>query len=213
MKNKSQIFRLLNYKNLLKQLMTLGFKKVFSDNISDTLEISSSLVRKDFGTFGITGNRKGGYDIETVLAKIDDILGKDEIKKVIVVGVGRIGQALMQYNGFNSEGIQIVAGFDTDSNKIDEKADIPIFSIDKIADYVKNNKIDIAIMTVPKLAAKHVVEIMENCNIGGILNFTAIKFKSNKKVIINNIDIVNELENLIYQVNNNDHLHYEENEE
>jgi redox-sensing transcriptional repressor len=202
MKNKSQIFRLLNYKNLLKQLKTLGFKKVFSDNISDTLEISSSLVRKDFGTFGITGNRKGGYDIHAVLEKIDDILGKDQVQRVIVIGVGRIGQALMRYNGFSNEGIEIVAGFDTDSNKIDEKGDIPIYSIDKLQEYVAKNKIRIAIMSVPKLAAKHTVEILEHSGIGGVLNFTAMKFKSHDDLTINNIDIVNELENLIYQVNN-----------
>ncbi len=99
MTNKGQILRLLNYKNLLKHLQSLGFKKVFSDNISDTLEISSSLVRKDFGNFGITGNRKGGYDIDSILHKIDEILGKDEIQKVIIVGVGRIGEALMNYQG------------------------------------------------------------------------------------------------------------------
>ena len=206
MKNKSQIFRLLNYKNLLKQLKALGFKKVFSDNISDTLEISSSLVRKDFGTFGITGNRKGGYDIETVLNKIDDILGKDEVQRVIVVGVGRIGQALMHYNGFSNEGIEIIAGFDTDSNRIDEKAEIPVYSIDKLSDYVHNNKIQIAIMSVPKLAAKHTVEILEQCGIGGVLNFTSMKFKSHDEMTINNIDIVNELENLIYQVNNREEI-------
>ncbi len=201
MTNKGQILRLLNYKNLLKHLQTLGFKKVFSDNISDTLEISSSLVRKDFGNFGITGNRKGGYDIDSILSKIDEILGKDEIQKVIVVGTGRIGQALMNYQGFIKEGIRIVAGFDNDNTKISESAEIPIYHLDKINTYVAENKIKIAIMCVPQLVAKHTLDLLASSGVGGVLNFTPIKFQSSSDVTVNNINIVHELENLIYIVN------------
>ncbi len=201
MTNKGQILRLLNYKNLLKHLQTLGFKKVFSDNISDTLEISSSLVRKDFGNFGITGNRKGGYDIDSILAKIDEILGKDEIQKVIVVGTGRIGQALMNYQGFIKEGIQIVAGFDNDFSKVSEGEDIPILHLDKLPEFVKEKNIKIAIMCVPQLVAKHTLDMLANSGVGGVLNFTPIKFQSSNEVTVNNINIVHELENLIYIVN------------
>ncbi|MCO5250672.1 MAG: redox-sensing transcriptional repressor Rex [Candidatus Kapabacteria bacterium] len=201
MTNKGQILRLLNYKNLLKHLQTLGFKKVFSDNISDTLEISSSLVRKDFGNFGITGNRKGGYEIDSILGKIDDILGKDEIQKVVVVGVGRIGEALMKYQGFMKEGIQIVAGFDIDPSRINSEGNPPVFHNDKIADFIKDNDIKICIMTVPQMVAKHTVDLLTATGIGGILNFTPIKFQSSPDLTINNINIVHELENLIYVVN------------
>lgn len=201
MTNKGQILRLLNYKNLLKHLQTLGFKKVFSDNISDTLEISSSLVRKDFGNFGITGNRKGGYDIDSILAKIDEILGKDEIQKVVIIGCGRIGEALMNYQGFIREGIQIVAGFDTDAKKLNSHAEIPIYSQDKLIDYIRRNNIRVCILTVPQLVAKHTVDLLQNTSIGGILNFTPTKFQSTTEITINNINIVHELENLIYIVN------------
>ncbi|PKL85962.1 MAG: redox-sensing transcriptional repressor Rex [Ignavibacteriae bacterium HGW-Ignavibacteriae-1] len=201
MTNKGQILRLLNYKNLLKHLQTLGFKKVFSDNISDTLEISSSLVRKDFGNFGITGNRKGGYEIDSILGKIDDILGKDEIQKVVVIGVGRIGEALMKYQGFMKEGIQIVAGFDIDPSRINAEGNPPVLHNDKIADFIEENDIKICIMTVPQMVAKHTVDLLTATGIGGILNFTPIKFQSSAELTINNINIVHELENLIYVVN------------
>ncbi len=201
MTNKGQILRLLNYKNLLKHLQTLGFKKVFSDNISDTLEISSSLVRKDFGNFGITGNRKGGYEIDSILGKIDDILGKDEIQKVVVIGVGRIGEALMKYQGFMKEGIQIVAGFDIDPSRINSEGNPPVLHNDKIADFIEENDIKICIMTVPQMVAKHTVDLLTATRIGGILNFTPIKFQSSAELTINNINIVHELENLIYVVN------------
>ncbi|GAB1371087.1 redox-sensing transcriptional repressor Rex [Candidatus Kapaibacterium sp.] len=201
MTNKGQILRLLNYKNLLKHLQSLGFKKVFSDNISDTLEISSSLVRKDFGNFGITGNRKGGYDIDSILSKIDEILGKDEIQRVIIVGVGRIGEALMSYQGFIKEGIQIVAGFDIEPDKTKTDTSVPIYHIDKVSDFIIENKIKICILTVPQMVAKHTVDLLSASGIGGILNFTPIKFQSTSELTINNINIVHELENLIYVVN------------
>ena len=201
MTNKGQILRLLNYKNLLKHLQSLGFKKVFSDNISDTLEITSSLVRKYFGNFGITGNRKGGYDIDSILNKIDEILGKDEIQRVVVIGVGRIGEALMSYQGFIKEGIQIVAGFDIDSKKINSNAQIPIYPIDQMVDYINSNNIRICILSVPQMVAKHTVDLLQNTTIGGILNFTPTKFQSTPEITINNINIVHELENLIYVVN------------
>ncbi len=201
MTNKGQILRLLNYKNLLKHLQTLGFKKVFSDNISDTLEISSSLVRKDFGNFGITGNRKGGYDIDSILSKIDEILGKDEIQKVVIIGAGRVGEALMSYQGFIKEGIQIVAAFDIDSKKMNSNNEIPIYPIDRMIEFIIDNNIRVCILTVPQMVAKHTVDLLQSTNIGGILNFTPIKFQSTSEVTINNINIVHELENLIYVVN------------
>lgn len=200
-KNKEQIDRLLNYRSLLYRLQSLGFKKVFSDNIADTLEISSSLVRKDFGKFGISGTQKGGYTIENILKRLHKILGKNEIQKVIVIGAGRIGEAIMKYKDFTNEGIEIVAGFDIDSSKLSEKAEIPIYSIEKLSNYISNYQIKFAIMAVPKMAAQQIFEMLVLANIKGILNFTNLKIMGTETTIVSNINIVHELENLIYLVN------------
>src|SRR5690606_37944384 len=104
--NQERISRLLNYKNLLLPLKGVGFVKVFSDNIADAFGVSSSLIRRDFASFNITGNQKGGYVIDSVLKQINEVLGKNEVQKVIIVGVGRIGEALINYEGFRKEGIE-----------------------------------------------------------------------------------------------------------
>jgi redox-sensing transcriptional repressor len=175
--------------------------RVFSDNIADPLGISASLVRKDFGLFGISGSQKGGYSIDDVLDKINEILGSNEINQVIIVGVGRIGEALMSYKGFHKDGIQIVAGFDIDVKKIKKTGDIPVKPIEELDEYVKRNNISVAIMAVPDIAAQQTLETLKRADVKGILNFTAVKFKSTEEVTINNFNIENELVNLIYFVN------------
>lgn len=197
----NRINRLLSYKHLLNRFKSLGLVKVFSDNIADPLGISASLVRKDFGIFGISGSQKGGYSITDVLRKIDDILGSNEIQKVIVVGVGRIGEALMSYNGFYKDGIRIVAGFDIDIKKIKKTGDIPVKPIEEIDDYIREQNISVAIMAVPDIAAQQTLETLKRANIKGILNFTGVKFKSTEEITVNNFNIESELVNLIYFVN------------
>jgi redox-sensing transcriptional repressor len=177
--------------------------KIFSDNIADPLGISASLVRKDFAIFDISGSQKGGYLIDSVLDKIDTILGSDEVQEVVIIGAGRIGEALMSYKGFYKDGIRIVAGFDTDVKKIRTKGDIPILPMEDFPQFIKTHKVKVAIMAVPDIAAQQTLEIIKSSKIQGILNFTPVKFKSTDDIVINNFNIENELVNLIYFVNKN----------
>lgn len=197
----NRINRLLSYKHMLKRFKSLGLVKVFSDNIADPLGISASLVRKDFGTFGITGSQKGGYTIDDILAKINEVLGSNEIQQVIVVGAGRIGEALMSYKGFHRDGIKIVAGFDIDLKKIRKNGEIPVKPIEELEDFVRSHNISVAILAVPDIAAQQMFEILKTADIRGILNFTPVKFKSTENFTVNNFNIENELVNLIYFVN------------
>jgi redox-sensing transcriptional repressor len=199
--DKERILRLLTYKGILLRFKSMGFIRVFSDNIAEALDISSSLVRKDFGIFGISGNQKGGYHIDNILGKINGILGTNEMQKVILVGCGRIGQALLHYKGFENDGISIIAGFDTDPSVLTERAELPVYAIDKIRDFVKKQKINIAIMAVPELMALPTFEILKEAGIKGILNFTPAKIKNSPGIIINHMNIGHELANLIYFVN------------
>lgn len=197
----NRINRLLSYKHMLNRFKSLGLVRVFSDNIADPLGISASLVRKDFGMFGISGSQKGGYTIDNVLEKINEVLGSNEIQQVIIVGAGRIGEALMSYNGFHKDGIKIVAGFDIDLKKISKTNEIPVKPIEELGDFVKKHHISVAIMAVPDIAAQQTIEVLKTANVKGILNFTAVKFKGTDDFIVNNFNIENELVNLIYFVN------------
>ncbi|MDD5059871.1 MAG: redox-sensing transcriptional repressor Rex [Candidatus Omnitrophica bacterium] len=201
MTNKNCIIRLSRYKNALYRLQALGFVKVFSDNLADAVGGTASQVRKDFSIFGISGNKKGGYQIDSLLEKLNSILGKDQLQKVIVVGAGHIGSALMRYRGFEKEGIKIVAGFDIDPAKINRSNPTPVLPLEEIKAFVKTNNIRIAILAVPDIAAQQAADMICAAGIKGILNFAPLGLKGAEGCIINNVNVEIELENLIYFVN------------
>jgi redox-sensing transcriptional repressor len=199
MGNGGKIYRLLDYKNILIRLRSIGFVKVFSDNLADSLEISPSLVRKDFREFGIRGAQKGGYHIETVIDRINEILGVNKNHKVVIIGAGRIGQALLNYPGFKKDGIQISSVFDNDPEKISEEAEIPVFHVKYLPDVVKKHNVKLAILAVPENSALGCMEALETAGVKGVLNFTSLNLKS-EKIKVNNVNIGNEIENLIFSI-------------
>lgn len=199
--NKLCVIRLSRYKNSLYRLKALGFVKVFSDNLADAVGVTSSQVRKDFSIFGLSGNKRGGYKVDELLKKIGNILGKNELQKVIIAGAGKLGTALLKYKGFEKEGIKITASFDIDPAKYNPKQDIPVLPLEKMKDFVKENNIRIGIITVPDMAAQQAADIMLSSGIKGILNFAPIRLRGSEDCVINNVNLEVELENLIYFVN------------
>jgi redox-sensing transcriptional repressor len=190
--------RLARYKNALDKLRSLGLARVFSDNLADVLGVSAALVRKDFSLFGLSGNKRGGYKVEDLTNQISHILGRDELEKVIIVGCGKIGTALMNYNGFSHQRVHIVAGFDVNPAKFDPHAHIPIHNLSQMPAVVQAEGVHFAILTVPEAVASGVVDILLSLDIRGILNFTPMPLKDTGDCVIHNINIALELENLFY---------------
>lgn len=199
--NKNCIIRLSKYKNALNRLQALGFVKIFSDNLADAIGVTASQVRKDFSIFGISGNKRGGYKIEELIEKINNILGKNELNKVIIVGAGKLGMALLKYKGFEKEGIKIVASFDIDHSKYVGDVDVPVLPLEELNNFVRKNNIRIGIIAVPDIAAQSVADSMFSAGIKGVLNFAPIRLKSPEDRVLNNVNLEVELENLIYFVN------------
>ena len=143
--NRKCILRLSRYKNDLVRLKSLGFVKVFSVNLADAGGVTASQVRKDFSMFGITGNRRGGYDVDELISRLREILGKNELQKVIIVGVGNIGRALLSYKGFEASGIKVMAAFDIDPAKFTGNLGVPVLPMDDFRSFVRDNNIKIEI--------------------------------------------------------------------
>jgi redox-sensing transcriptional repressor len=192
------IKRLLRYRNSLKKMQELGFETVYSYNLGRETAVSPEQVRKDFSQFGIKGNKKGGYNINELLLTISDIFRKDELQKVIVIGAGNIGNAILQYKGFQKYMIQVVAAFDIDPAKCKKKQSIPVYSLDKLSKICREMEIKTAIMTVPEMVAQDVANLLIEAGIKGILNFAPTILKVPSHITVNNICIGHELESLIY---------------
>jgi len=201
MSSRSRILRLSRYKNAALRLKSLNFVKVFSDNLADATGVTASQVRKDFSLFSISGNRRGGYQIDELLTQLNRVLGKDKLQKFIVIGVGNLGRALINYPGFAKSEIKIVAGFDIDPAKYNRKADTLILPMDELAGFAKTNEIELAIITVPDFAAQEAFEKLMPAGIKGVLNFAPIRLKGDDKIVVHNLNLETEFENLIYFVN------------
>ncbi len=199
--NKQIITRLSRYKNALYRLKSLGFVKVFSDNLADAIGATSSQVRKDFSIFGISGSKRGGYHIDSLIEKLNQILGKNILQKVVIAGLGNIGTALMHYQGFEKEGISVAACFDIDPAKFNTKAKVPVLPLGELKEYVKAHNIRIGVIAVPDIAAQQVFDIMLSAGIKGVLNFAPIGLRSGDDIVVNNVNLVSELENVMYFVN------------
>lgn len=199
--NKSCIIRLSRYKNALYRLRALGFVKVFSDNLADAIGVLPSQVRKDFSLFGISGNKRGGYQVDTLIEKLNTILGKEQTQEVIIVGLGNIGNALMKYKGFEKEGLKISACFDIDSTKYNRDSEIPVLPLEEMKDFVRSKRIRIGVIAVPDIAAQSVLDMMLACGIKGVLNFAPLRLRAAEDIVVNNVNLELELENVIYFVN------------
>ncbi|OHB84288.1 MAG: redox-sensing transcriptional repressor Rex [Planctomycetes bacterium RBG_19FT_COMBO_48_8] len=198
MQNRARIVRLFRYRNVARRLKSLKYIRVFSENLADAVGVTSAQVRKDFSLFGVSGNRRGGYNVEEVIKQIEMVLGKGKLQKVILVGFGNIGRSLLRYPGFKKDGIKIAAAFDIDPAKVSREGHIPVLPLSEMGNYVDNNKIQIGIITVPDYAAQQVFELMKSAGIKGILNFAPICLQESEECIVNNINLETELESIIY---------------
>ena len=201
MLNKSLILRLARYFRVLQKLKTLGFVKVFSNNLGDAIGVTPAVVRKDFSMISLPGNKRGGYNIDTLIEQLSGVLGRDKTHEVVVVGCGKIGTALMQYREFQKEGIRIAAGFDTAPERTAPDNPVPVYDIGELGNFVAERQIQIGIIAVPDTAASQVLDLMITAGIKGVLNFAPVELKGNGRCIIQNVNIGLEIENLFYLMN------------
>ncbi len=198
--NTEVISRLLKYRHVMQKMKGLGFVRVFSDNLADAVGVSPSLVRKDFSMFGLTGNKRGGYNIEEIVGQLNRILGKGKKQKVVIVGCGKMGRALMSYNGFPRVGIRVAAGFDSDPAVLSDTDPVPILHVGKMKEFINENNIQVAVLCVPEPSAQSIIDSLKKTCIKGVINFAPLSLRSSEDFLIHNINVEQEIENIFYQV-------------
>ena len=191
------VYRLSIYQRCLQRLKENKVETVSSEALSKAAGVKSSQLRKDLAYFGNFGTRGLGYNVESLSEMIGETLGTTRLQPVILIGVGNLGSALLRYSGFNKEGFEIVAGFDSHPGKV-RGASVPIHDSAEVTQFIRDNNVKLAILAVPAAVAQQAVNELVAAGIQAILNFAPVVLEVPEHVVVNNVDLAVELENLSY---------------
>lgn len=196
--------RLPVYYRYLNVLLNANKHRVSSTELSEAVQVDSATIRRDFSYFGELGKRGYGYDVEKLLNFFKGILKQDKLTSVALVGVGSLGSALMNYNFHQSTNLRISAAFDPKESLANTvKSGIPVYPVEDMKKQIKEQQIDAVILTVPGSVSQAVTDQLVEAGVHGILNFTPVRLSVPKDVQVQNIDLTNELQTLIYFIESN----------
>src|SRR5690606_5196109 len=166
------IGRLPVYLRALQQLSEKGILTTSSQELGEMIGISAAQIRKDISQFGEFGKQGTGYSIPFLIERLRSILKVDRVWDVVIVGMGDIGHALARYNGFKNRGFRITMVFDNDPEKIGQKVgEYEIYDIATLPERIKQNKIRVAMLTVPASSAQELADQLVKAGIRAILNY------------------------------------------
>lgn len=192
--------RLSVYLRCLNELAAAGIKTVSSQELAEQFNLNSAQIRKDLGYFGEFGVRGTGYFINDLRNHLTKILGLDQPHRVGIVGAGRLGRALANYNGLEKSSFTVVALFDNDTSKIGERtrSGVEVFDVKRIATVVRDEQIDVAVIAVPARGAQRVLNQVMAAGVKAILNFAPAPLKARLGVKVKTVDLTTSLESLSY---------------
>jgi redox-sensing transcriptional repressor len=197
---RNSLRRIFLYHGLLVRLNTMGVTRVFSHTIAHETGVTPEQVRKDFSEYCIRGNRRGGYTTETLLHDMEALFNRDKISNVVLVGMGNLGLALSRYGRFAQRGINIVATFDIDPFKQKMRSDTQVYPIERLQEIVNRFRVSVAIIAVPEISAQEACNDLLKTGIRGIVNFSPILLKAPGNIVINNVNLSDEIESVIWSV-------------
>jgi len=192
--------RLSVYLRCLNALDAAGVKTVSSQALAQQFHLNAAQIRKDLAYFGEFGVRGVGYYVKDLKRHLRQILGLERKLKVAILGAGNLGLALADYPGFRQEGFQIIALFDTLSNKVGQQSrlGVPIFDIKELRRIAAKEKIGIAVIAVPAASAQRVVDQVVAAGIKAILNFSPGTLRAPEDVKLKSVDLTVSLESLSF---------------
>ena len=199
----STVRRLSLYLRFLEEFENAGLTTVSSEELAARGGTTSAQVRKDLSFFGSFGKRGLGYQVAELTQRMRRILGLERDWRVVIVGIGKIGSALAQYEGFQQRGFRVVGLYDTDPAKIGREVyDLPVRPIESLTEDNRERPVDIAVIAVPASAAQRVVDQVVAAGITGIMSFAPIQLHVPADVTLNTVNMAMELERLSFALSN-----------
>lgn len=195
------IGRLPRYFRYLGELRDEGIERVSSQELSDIMRVTASQIRQDLNNFGGFGQQGYGYNVGYLYDEIGKILGLHKEHNLIIVGAGHLGQALVNYMNFERRGFLFRGIFDLDRKLHGmEVRGLTVRPVEEMEKFVKENDIDIAVLTIPKDCAVEVAEQLVSYGIRGIWNFAHVDLHVPKNIQVENVHLSDSLMKLSYNL-------------
>ena len=195
---KATIQRYPIYLKALRRLQKENVSKVMSSELSEIVGIAPTTIRRDFSLIGSLGKQGYGYDVERLISIFSEELGVNYNEKIILIGCGNLGHALLNYNKWNNVVGEIVCAFDINPQAI-HNVSIPVYGMDQLASKMPNG-CRIAILCITQNIQKTVDELIDH-GIRGIVNFTQEHFTTPNNVSVKNVDVVSSIQEFVLSVN------------
>lgn len=203
MKNKQVpdivVARLPLYLQTLNRLEMEGEYNTSSKDLGKRIGISAAQIRKDLSHFGEFGKQGTGYSISFLKEKLENILNVDRVWNMALIGVGFLGHAIANFNGFSNHGFQIKCIFDNDPRKVGTKiGEFEVFDSERLEEIIKKENIKVAMITVDSENAQKLTDKLVKIGVKAILNYAPVKLITPKDVQVQNIDPIIELQHMTY---------------
>lgn len=195
------IKRLPRYHRYLGDLMAQGVERISSQELSVRMNVTASQIRQDLNNFGGFGQQGYGYNVAYLYQEIAKILGLDRENSMVIIGCGNFGRALANYQNFENRGFVTKAIFDVNPDKVGNRVrNIPVLYIDELPNFLQNNDIKIAVLTIPREAAVKVADILVSNGIKAIWNFAHVDLDVPAGVVVENVHLSESLMQLSYRL-------------
>lgn len=199
--SRAVISRLPRYYRYLGDLLEAGVERISSSDLSKKMHVTASQIRQDLNNFGGFGQQGYGYNVKYLYTEIGKILGLDRCNNFIIIGAGNLGQALANYASFERSGFILKSLFDVNPRLEGVTIrGIPVRMVDELEDFLKNNDIEIAALTLPKSKAIEVADILVDNGVKGIWNFAHTDLSLPKDVVVENVHLSDTLMKLSYNL-------------
>lgn len=201
--SKAVIGRLPRYYRYLGELLEDGVERISSNELSEKMQVTASQIRQDLNNFGGFGQQGYGYNVKYLYDEIAKILGLDVVHNMIIVGSGNLGQALANYVNFEKRGFKLVGMFDSNEALFGKKIrGIEIRSMDDLPEFLKENDVEIATLTVPKAEVVRVADMLVENGIRALWNFahTDLNLRVPKGVMVESVHLSESLMRLSYNL-------------
>lgn len=197
------IYRLSIYHRCLRRASENKLETISSSALAKAAGVNPSQLRRDLNYLGQFGTRGLGYPVPELLDAIREVLGRENLQPVILVGAGNLGTALLRYQGFQKEGFEVIAAFDAVPEAVlTNGINVPVHDIREMTPFIEANQVKLAILSVPGEHSQEVTNDLVAAGIQGILSFSPTVLQVPNHVTVNSVDLALELEQVSFFVKN-----------